>query len=240
MKFLKYPKIKNRKGGIVVEDILSISELFSPGNTVQIEFISNAGTKIVSKTVVHNLNENQLSLSIPRWDDAISDQSRGNPVVLVCKLPNKQHDYVFTTKFINFKLMPPLLTVNKPSLSNYWKGRRFFRSDVNQVLISYFNHNREYQNNEVVNLSSSGLYSLLDYRHDFEPGMEVTCRIFLPTMPNPFLFVGKVVRVQKHPEKQGVAFQFQYPSPVLQNQITKFLYTSQLSLVRQGKLKLLA
>jgi hypothetical protein len=223
-----------------MEDILSISEIFVPGNTVQVEFINNKGAKIVSKTVVHNSDENQLVLSIPRWDDAIGDQIRGNRVILVCKLPNKQHDYVFVAKFINFKFRPPSLIVSRPNLSNYWKGRRFFRSDVDQVLISYFNQNHEYKNNEVVNLSSIGLYSLLDYRHNFNPGMEVTCRIFLPIMPNPFLFVGKVVRVQNHPQKQGVAFQFQSPSPALQNQITKFLYISQLSLVRQGKLKLLA
>ena len=223
-----------------MEEKLSIHELFYPGNTVQVELVNDSGTKIVSKTLVRSLDENQLVLSVPRWDDALSDQSFGNRAVLICKVPNQTHDYVFATRFINCKLLPPILIVSKPNAANFWKGRRFFRCDVNQVSISYFKNNKEYKDNEVLNLSSSGLFTLLDHEHQFNPGAELTCRIFLPTQPNPFLFVGKVIRTQDHPSKQGVALQFQSPSPVLQSQITKYLYNCQQSLVRQGKLKLLA
>lgn len=223
-----------------MEEFVSFSEIFLPGNTVQVELMNNMGTKIVSKTTVRSMNEKQLVLAMSRWDEALRDQTLGNRVVLVCKIPGQSHDYAFGTRFIHYKSSPPLLTVDRPTESNHWKGRRFFRCDVNNVSISYFKHNREFKDYEVVNLSSSGLYTMLDYNHRIEPGMELTCRIYLPTVPNPFLFVGKVVRTQKYPDKQGVALHFQYPSPILQSQITKFLYNCQQSLIRQGKLKLLA
>lgn len=223
-----------------MEETVSLSEFFSPGNMVQVELVNDTGTKIVSKTTVHSLNDKQLVLGISKWDEALRDQTLGNRVVLVCKLPGESNDYAFATRFINLKSSPPLLTVGRPSETNFWKGRRFFRCAVNKVSISYFKNNKEYKDNEVVNLSSSGLYTLLDYNHSLEPGMELTCRIFLPNIPNPFMFVGKIIRTQKYPDKQGVALHFQFPSPILQNQITKFLYNCQQSLIRQGKLKLLA
>jgi hypothetical protein len=223
-----------------MEDTISLSEIFLPGNTVQVELVNDEGIKIVSKTSVHSLNEKQLVLAISKWDEAIRHQTFGNRVVLVCKLPGKPNDYVFGTRFVNLKSLPPLLTVDRPIETNFWKGRRFFRCDVHKVSLSYFKNNREYKDNEVINLSSSGLYSLLDNHHPLEPGMELTCKIFLPTIPDSLLFVGKVVRTQKHPGKQGIALHFQYPSPMLQNQITKFLYNCQQTLIRQKKLKLLA
>ena len=222
-----------------MEDHVSISEIFYPGTSVQIELAGESGTKIVSKTIVNDLNENQLVLSVAKWDDSL-EQSFGNRVVLVCKLPDKSNDYVFATRFINYKLAPPVIIVSRPNIANFWRGRRFFRCEVNKVTISYFKNNREYKNNEVINLSSSGLFSILDYEHQFKPGSELTCRILLPTMTNPLLFVGKVVRAQNDSGKQGIALQFQTPSPILQSQITKYLYNCQHSLVRQGKLKLLA
>jgi c-di-GMP-binding flagellar brake protein YcgR len=223
-----------------MEEVIMMSEIFSPGYMVQVELVNDAGTKIVSKATVHHMDDKQLILSISRWDEALRNQTLGNRMILVCKLPGKSNDYVFGTRFINFKSSPPLLTVDRPKETNFWKGRRFFRCDVNQVTMSYFKQNREFKDNQVVNLSSSGLYVMLDNRHAMEPGMELTCRISLPSMPSSFLFVGKVVRTQKHPDKQGIALHFQYPSPILQNQITKYLYNCQQSLIRQGKLKLLA
>lgn len=218
-----------------MEDHVSIAEIFYPGNAVQIELVNESGTKIVSKTIVRDLNENQLVLSVSKWDESF-DQSFGNRVVLVCKLPDQSNDYVFATRFINYKLAPPVIIVSRPSITNFWKGRRFFRCEVNKVTLSYFKNNKEYKNNEVINLSSSGLFSTLNYEHQFKPGTELTCRISLPTMIDPFLFVAKVVRAQN----EGIALQFQTPSPVLQSQITKYLYNCQQSLVRQGKLRLLA
>lgn len=218
----------------------SIYEIFSPGSTLQIEFTNDSGTRVIIKTTVENLDDNQLVLSIPKWDDAIANQKSGNRIALICKIPNQQNDYVFATQYINSEFDSATLTVTRPSTSNFWKGRRFFRCDVNKVSISYFHHNKEYRDNQVVNLSSSGLFSLFDYTHEFSLGMEVTCRISLPNIPNPFLFVGKVVRTQNYADKQGVAFHFNFPSPALQSQITKFLFTCQQTMVRQGRVKLLA
>ena len=79
----------------------------------------------------------------------------------------------------------------------------------------------------MTNLSAGGLFVLTEPNPGLEPGVRIACKLLLPKISEPFLFVAKIVSTRRLDKTQGMALSFQQLNKEFQAQITRYLFQQQ-------------
>jgi c-di-GMP-binding flagellar brake protein YcgR len=217
-----------------MEQNSSAISLLEPGKNVQLELLDENGKKIIYRTSIWSFEDDQLSLLIPSNDKILKSTQPGSKITIVCRSDGDSHDYIFITEFIRVDLEQPLLIINKPSKLEFSIGRNFFRCEVN--LPFHWFESKGKCKGEVINLSASGLYAIINPDTNLTPGMVITCQIVVPNIL-PLIIVAKVMRVVKKENFQGVALNFQFIDQNIQDHIMKYLFQKQRALLNVGQIR---
>lgn len=202
-----------------------IEEILQPGKSVQIEFTNDHGYKIITKSMVYQLDEKLLMLEFPKKQDAFNFVSSNTKIAVVCRYNDEPRDYVFFTSFVELKGTDPAFVILvKPDA--VFLGRYVLRYDV-KIPFSYFSNDKEHKEGEVDNLSTIGLLAIIKPDANLKEGMGIPIKITLPTTANPLLIIGNIVRIVKNEQEYRVAFSFPHINIELQDQIAKFLFSNQ-------------
>ncbi|MGE5583436.1 MAG: flagellar brake protein [Bacillota bacterium] len=214
----------------------ALKEFLKPGKNVQLEFTADNGRKLIYRTVVWDFDQDQLRLLLPKNDAFFNNLAPDTKVTLICRNDTEENDYVLATQFIKTEPGQPLLVIEKPADIKFTVGRRFFRCEVNLPFDGFLKKDKF--KGQVINLSANGLYAIINPTLQMEPGSILTCRMLLPTSNEPLLFVGKVIRIVRKENFQGVGLSFEHATKILQDQITKYLFQRQRALINLGQIKI--
>ncbi len=219
-----------------MENEVLFRELLQPGKSIQFEVDDGNGGKIAYRSTIYSYEENLLSLLKPKDDFVLNNIQPGTKIFIILRNNQEQNDYVFSAEFIKAESGVPLLFIKKPADLELKIGRHFFRCEVNLPLSGFLS--QEKFRGEVKNLSMNGLYALVNPNLHIEPGQHITCQMNFPTAKEAVLFVAKVVRVIKKEGSQGIGLSFQHLSKNIQDQITKYLFDRQRSLINLGQIRI--
>jgi c-di-GMP-binding flagellar brake protein YcgR len=209
----------------------SLTEIFCPGKSVQIEVVNNYGNKIITKTSVCRMDDLNLILNLPKQTGTFNQVNADVDVIVVCKHNDDPQDYVFATKFIMVKEDdPPLLVLSKPLETNI--GRHTVRYSVS-LPFSYFINDREIKGGEVKDLSCFGLMASIKPDDSLEIGLGILFKLVLATSPSQLLIMGTIVRLLKQEKEYQVALDYSHIADDLQDQISQFLFSLQNSGVKK-------
>lgn len=209
-------------------------EILYPGKSVQIEVINNHGNKIIRKTKVRSLEDSVLALHLPDKGDVFSHVSSNTEIAIVCKHNDEPEDHVFFSRFITvLGIDPPVAILNPPA--QYKKGRQNIRFEVS-VPFGYLFNNHEYRGGMVNNLSINGLMATIKPNHRLHEKENLTFKLFIPGKTSPLLLNGKITRIVKQENEYQIALHFPHISRQHQDQIMKFLFCSQRTLIKKDPL----
>jgi c-di-GMP-binding flagellar brake protein YcgR len=207
-----------------------VREILYPGKSVQVEVINNYGNKIIRKTTVCALEDSSLILNLPYKGDIFSHVSSNADIAIVCKHNEEPEDHVFFTRFITILgINPPVAILNPPA--EYKKGRQYVRFQVS-VPFSYFINHHEYKGGVVNNLSLTGLLATIQPNHQLHEHDKLAFHLFIPGKTGPLLLAGNIVRITKQDTQYQIALHFPHILLQHQNQIMKFLFSSQKTLMK--------
>lgn len=205
-----------------------LEECFLPGKNVLLEFTGPDEEKNIFQTsVIRCINKEQLNLLMAERESSVEYLEPHSQVSLICYQGETiEHKFTFKTEFLEMKPgEAPILVVSRPEKIDSSSRRRYFRCDV-RLPFSYFLRNREYKG-EVTNLSAGGLFVLTEPNPGLEPGVRIACKLLLPKISEPFLFVAKIVSTRRLDKTQGMALSFQQLNKEFQAQITRYLFQQQ-------------
>lgn len=215
------------------ENSLAIN-LLQPGKNVQVEVYGENGRKVIYRTSIWDFNEEQIKVIMPKNDQLLSSMQPGAKITLICRNDSESYDYVFATKLIGIEDEPSLLILCKPEELKLGIGRHFFRCEVN-FPFHFFNQNGKCLGT-VINLSANGLFGVIDPELSLDTGTTITCQMALPGSSSPFVFVAKIMRTIKNENFHGIGLSFQQLDKNFQDQITKFLFQRQRTMMNQGQI----
>lgn len=207
-----------------------IREILHPGKSVQVEVINNYGNKVIRKTTVCSLENSGLILNLPNKGDIFTHVNSNADIAIVCKHNEEPEDHVFFTRFITvLGINPPVAILNPPA--EYKRGRQYVRFDVS-VPFSYFINNHEYKDGVVNNLSLTGLLATIQPNHQLHEKDKLVFSLSIPSKTGPLLLAGNIVRITKQDTQYQIALHFPHISLQHQDQIMKFLFSSQKNLIK--------
>lgn len=214
-----------------MENTSTIKEILYPGKSVQVEVINNYGNKIIRKTTVCKVEDSSLVLHLPYRGDAFSQVSSNSDIAIVCKHNEEPEDHVFFTRFITvLGINPPVAILDIPA--EYKKGRQYVRFEAS-VPFSYFINNQEYKDGMVNNLSMNGLLATIQPNHQLHENDKLAFKLFIPSKTSPLLLAGNVTRIVKQATEYQIALHFPHISLSHQDQIMKFLFSSQKTIMKK-------
>lgn len=205
-----------------------LEDCFLPGKNVLLEFAGPDGEKNIFQTsVIRSINKERLNLLMTEREPSVEYLQPNSRVSLICfQGETVEHKFIFDTEFLELKPgEAPILVVKRPVKIESSSRRRYFRCDV-RLPFSYFLRNKEYKG-EVTNLSAGGLFVLTEPDPALVPGARIACKLFLPKIATPFLFVAKIVNTRRLDKTQGIALSFQQLNKDFQAQITRYLFQQQ-------------
>lgn len=212
----------------------TLDQILKPGKEVIFEFIGENGCKVKYSTkIMRSIQKEYLTLIMDSRESDLLQLQVGDQVNLTCR-DELQHVYNFITEFVEVRYSElPIIIVARPSKIENATRRNFFRCHV-RLQFSYFHRNKEYKG-EVINLSSGGMFSVVEIDSSIIVGARLVCKLFLPKTKEPLLFVGRVVGIRKIDEAPGLAMSFQNLTKDQQSQIVKYLFDKQRVLLVQKR-----
>lgn len=211
------------------------NEIFSYGNSLQIEFRDHSKQKKLFKTIVEKVDDHELLLIIP-GSQAIQP---GTKLIVVGRHETDLQNYYFTAEVLAFHQGEPnSITISTPVPMQTKSRRRFFRCDVDLFFI-YQDQNGTEHRGRIINLSASGLFAIVKNHPYIKPSQQLNCQLHLPTLAEPLRFEGKIIRIEptEKEEEKGIALNFENATERLQNEITKYLFQRQRELIKLGHIK---
>jgi c-di-GMP-binding flagellar brake protein YcgR len=217
-----------------------LDELFYPGNTVQLEFRPDFVHKTVILTAVVNITDDVLQLALPLdRNQYFTPIKIGTCLTLSTREKNSTKIYYYTTELLeHHEGNPSILTLKRPTFIQNTSRRNFFRCDVD--LIFYYWLEENCYRGQVINLSASGLYGIIETNRQLNPGGILPLKILLPSLEEPLSIEAKIIRIVKTDKSgySGIALHYHNPTEKIQTLFTKYLFQRQRELIQEGRIKI--
>lgn len=210
----------------------NIMDILEPGDAVYLGLYYNLDNKIIVKTMITEIDEKYITLTVEQKDNPLSQINPGVNIVVFFRRPTRSNDYVFLAKFIQFNPEESSLVIERKD--KIFLGRKYFRCDV-RLPFSY-TYVREIPG-EVFDLSVSGLFAEIEPDERIRVGSTLTCKIVLPSESKPVFFTGKITWLKKVETKYGIGVTFLKINDEYLNQINKYLFKRQQDLIMQKKFR---
>jgi hypothetical protein len=206
----------------MMDQKLPVTQILCPGKEVRIEVVNNYGNKIITKTTVYSLDEQNLILNLPKQEGAFNQVNPNVEVIVICAHEENAGDHVFLTKFIRVKEAEVIL--DKPREKN--GNLQLACSKVN-LPFSYFINDKEVRDGIIETLSCTSLVAFIKPDDSLDKGVGILFKLILPLNSGPLLIMGTIVELMK--EKQGyrIVLDFSHISLDLQDPIAKYLFKLQ-------------
>lgn len=214
-----------------------IKQLFTDGNSIQIEFRDERRIKRVYQTLINLVSDNQIKLFLP--EDKPIPIHPGIKLSVSVYSAQKSDTCYFISEILDYRQEDPSsLTISMPEPVRTISRRKFFRCDVD-LPFSYLDREKNEQKGTVTNLSACGLKVIVFSDKRLKPLQYLDCAITLPTIPDPLKFTAKIVRIEPAEKdfQKALALNFENITEKFQNDITKYLFQRQRELIQLGHIK---
>jgi hypothetical protein len=211
---------------------LAATQILCPGKEVRIEVVNNYGNKIITKTTVNRLDEQNLILNLPKQEGAFNQVNPNAEVVVVCAHEDGAENRVFLTNFVRVKEAEVIL--NKPQEKN---GNFQFPCARVNLPFSYFMNDREMKDGIIEALSCTSLVAFVKPDDSLDKGVAILFKLILPLNSGPLLIMGTITELVKENQGYRIVLDFSHIAIDLQDPIAKYLFKLQSSNAKKDQQK---
>ena len=203
-----------------MEHFLSVKNIFSPGNTLSLNFVDQTSYLKTFFATVVDLKNNDLLLKI-REEWLISLLKPGTEITISYQV-SEGKKYLFGSYLLKqIVAESSALVLLKPWKVDFSSLRRYYRREVD--LPFYYFLNNDTFAGEAVNLSACGMFALVGYDPELSIGKQFAFQLHLPTCILPLQLKGEIVRVEITDHKLGIAVNFLHVSESMREEILNYL-----------------
>ena len=201
--------------------MLTIESIFSPGNTLQINFSIELGSVKTYTVTVIALKEEGLYVATKEIE-LVNLIELGVEIMIFYEHTDGTK-YIFGTyKIEHIVHESPVLILAKPWKVKYNLLRRYFRVDVD--LPFYYSLDGNVHIGQIVDLSACGLLALVNQDPRFSIGSDLGFRLVLPSAGEPFPLKGHIARSKSLADnKQELGINFLDLPENVRSEISKYL-----------------
>lgn len=203
-----------------MENFLSVKSIFSPGNTLSLNFVDETSYLKTFFATVIDLKNNDLLLKIR--EEWLAPLLKPGTEITISYQAHEGKKYLFGSYLIKQVIgdSSPVVLL-KPWKVDFTSLRRYYRKEVDLSFYYFLNNNTF--TGQAVNLSACGLYGYMEHDPELTVGKQFLLQLLLPTLILPLQLQGEIVRVEIGDHKLGVAVNFQFISESMREEILNYL-----------------